>query len=304
MALVDEVLRYVPAEVVVGSVACLAILVLWLVPKWQTARYRTRGHLTAQDLFGMENEARKTLSQLLGGIVLLIGLAFTWRQIGGTEEGRITDRYTDAVNQLGVTSPEVRLGGIYALERIGRDSAKDAGPIREVLAAFVRMHACWDERSEEPVCSAATPTSTSDVLSEEVRAVITVIASLDAFDTERTRCLDLSHTNLGEVDLRNATLRDICFADASLVGAKFNRATLIGVNFRDADLSRAALSDATIDGAIFDFATMENTKLYRTTVRNPIGLTEEQIAVACLDSQTVLPDDVATPVANQALLCA
>jgi hypothetical protein len=35
----------------------------------------------------------------------------------------------------------VRLGGIYALERIARDSPKDHWTIMEVLTAYVRQHA-------------------------------------------------------------------------------------------------------------------------------------------------------------------
>ena len=42
-----------------------------------------------------------------------------------TEQGQITDRYTKAVEQLGSDKLDVRIGGIYALERIARDSATD-----------------------------------------------------------------------------------------------------------------------------------------------------------------------------------
>ena len=54
-----------------------------------------------------------------------------------------TDLFTRAIDQLGSEKLEVRLGGIYALERIARDSEKDHGPIMEVLVAFVRLHAPW-----------------------------------------------------------------------------------------------------------------------------------------------------------------
>src|ERR1051326_4057166 len=42
-----------------------------------------------------------------------------------TEQGQITDRYTKAVEQLGSDKLDVRIGGIYALERITRDSPND-----------------------------------------------------------------------------------------------------------------------------------------------------------------------------------
>jgi len=42
-----------------------------------------------------------------------------------TEQGQVTDRYTKAIEQLGSDKLGVCIGGIHALERIGRDSARD-----------------------------------------------------------------------------------------------------------------------------------------------------------------------------------
>ena len=57
-----------------------------------------------------------------------------------TEQGQVTDRYTKAIEQLGSDKLDVRIGGIYALERIARDSAKDHPTVMEVLTAFIREH--------------------------------------------------------------------------------------------------------------------------------------------------------------------
>ena len=53
-----------------------------------------------------------------------------------TEQGQVTDRYTKAIEQLGSKELDVRIGGIYALERIARDSARDH-PIPALVLAFV-----------------------------------------------------------------------------------------------------------------------------------------------------------------------
>ena len=55
-----------------------------------------------------------------------------------TEQGQVTDRYTKAVEQLGSDKLAVRIGGIYALERVARDSERDYPTVIEVLTAFVR----------------------------------------------------------------------------------------------------------------------------------------------------------------------
>lgn len=38
-----------------------------------------------------------------------------------TEQGQVTERYTKAIEQLGSEKLDVRIGGIYALERVARD---------------------------------------------------------------------------------------------------------------------------------------------------------------------------------------
>ncbi len=79
------------------------------------------------------------------------------RQARTAEQGHITDRITKAVEQLGAektvkvqedgktverTEPnfEVRLGAIYALERIAEDSERDHIPIMETLCAYIRQN--------------------------------------------------------------------------------------------------------------------------------------------------------------------
>src|SRR5215208_1920659 len=48
------------------------------------------------------------------------------------EQGQITERFTRAIDQLGSEKLEIRLGGIYALERIAKDSPRDHLQILEV----------------------------------------------------------------------------------------------------------------------------------------------------------------------------
>src|SRR5262245_35597990 len=58
------------------------------------------------------------------------------------QQGQITERFTKAIEQLGDKERlMVRLGGIYALERIAKDSASDHWSVMEVLTAFVREQA-------------------------------------------------------------------------------------------------------------------------------------------------------------------
>lgn len=60
-------------------------------------------------------------------------------------ESLVTERFTRAVEQLGHEKSAVRLGAIYALERIAKDSARDRDTILETLTAYIREHARADQ---------------------------------------------------------------------------------------------------------------------------------------------------------------
>ena len=58
---------------------------------------------------------------------------------------RITESFSKAIDQLGSDKLEVRLGGIYSLERISKESPEDYWTVMETLTAFVRERAKWKE---------------------------------------------------------------------------------------------------------------------------------------------------------------
>ena len=112
--------------------------------------------LDIKERVGLKIEFIKTAAQILGGAFFLVTIYVAWQNLVVSQEKHKTDLFTKAIDQLGNDKQiEVRLGGIYALERIARDSEKDHGPIMEVLTAFVRLHAPWPpkkaaEAKEQP----------------------------------------------------------------------------------------------------------------------------------------------------------
>ena len=54
-------------------------------------------------------------------------------------ERRITELYTKAVEQLGNDKAPVRLGGLYALERLAQDNSAQRQTIVNVICAYLRM---------------------------------------------------------------------------------------------------------------------------------------------------------------------
>jgi hypothetical protein len=71
------------------------------------------------------------------------------KQTEADRERRITDSFTKAVELLGKPELEVRLGAIYALERIARESKRDHWPIMETLTAYVRTKSPAQVRAQD-----------------------------------------------------------------------------------------------------------------------------------------------------------
>jgi hypothetical protein len=136
----------------VGVLVLLVLVVVVLPPRFTAHRTFDK----AADELKAQNDVRTTLLQALAGGVLLLGAYFTYRQLRVTREGQITDRYTKAVDQLGSEHLDVRVGGIYALERIARDSPEDRATIEEVLTAYLRDHAPWPPPPAPPSLQAIT----------------------------------------------------------------------------------------------------------------------------------------------------
>jgi hypothetical protein len=229
-------------------VGIAVILLMWKLPKFQVAR--SQG-LTAENRFDRENEARKTLAQILGGIFVLAGLYSSVQTLNLSREGQITDRFTKAIEQLGnldgTGNPklEVRLGGIYALERIARDSERDDWVIMEVLTAYVRAHSSSEKKGGEKTRMQLENLEPKKAQrpNADIQAILTVLSRRDV--TFDRGFLDLRMTDLRGGDLAFTKLRN-----SKLSGADLSRANLRYADLNFADLSGADLSGADLSNAV------------------------------------------------------
>ncbi|GAA3291100.1 pentapeptide repeat-containing protein [Dactylosporangium vinaceum] len=192
----------------------------------------------------MQNEVRGSLLQLIGGVALASGLVLTYRQLRINRDGQLTDRFTAAIDHLGQdanSSLAMTLGGIYALERIARDSRSDRSAIQDILAAFIRDRSPWPPRPGE--LDASTPISDLPRLAGRlpaVQAALTVLGRMPR-PISRNQRLDLRRTDLRRANLQSADLRLVDLEEAHLErawlrAANLNEASLWGTDLTDAKL--------------------------------------------------------------------
>ena len=185
------------------------------------------------------NEYRKTNAQIIGGIAFLVGLYLTYRRIKVTEDGQITERFTRAIDQLGSDKMEIRLGAIYALERIAKESPKDHWPIMEILSAYVRDNSKikYDKDRNQLPC---------ENISTDIQAIMTVIGRRLKKNENSNNYLDFREVNLKGVDLECANLINTNFSISNLEGGNFFNADLTKVRFYKSNLYHANLSMANL----------------------------------------------------------
>ena len=75
--------------IVIIFVVLLAVA-LQYIPHLQVAQF---GMTNPKDLAEMENSYRATLAQILGGIVVVIGIYFAWGNLTTARENQITERF-------------------------------------------------------------------------------------------------------------------------------------------------------------------------------------------------------------------
>jgi hypothetical protein len=189
----------------------------------------------------------------------------------------VTDRYTRAIEQLGSDKLDVRIGGIYALERIARDSPRDHPTTMEVLAAFIREHSHeqWPKQAMQGAGRTTRP---------DVQAALTVIGRRALrHDSERVNLesavlsrANLSGAKLGGANLARARLDYADLDRAYLFGANLNEADLTGArlaraNLANAELTRADLTSADLDDADLEYADLYGAKLGGASISSKLS---------------------------------
>lgn len=229
-----------------------------------TGSLRVSGLQTARDA------ARGRLLTLGAGVFAAGALIFTARNFTLSrytfelsEQGQVTDRYTKAIEQLGSGKVDVRIGGIYALERIALDSRRDYPTVMKVLAAFIREHSREQLRLPEPHTQPL-----ERMVRPDIQAAVTVIVNGDN-GRDRDQ-IDLAGVDLAGADLLAADLRHVNLSGANLSGAKMASAKLPYINLTGADLSNADLADADLVGADFTDADLTYAQLARADVSRAI----------------------------------
>ena len=273
--------------------AVVLFLFVFVVPRWFVpARSAAslagvedpaaRGRLE-DDRLKLQNDVRIGLLQAVAGVAVIAAVVVTWQQletdrrqlrqqleVAGQEQAG--ERFARALDQLGSEQLDVRLGGIYGLERIAARApgaaaaaaggayrppgsgdppsvfwgSQDRAQVFEILSAYVRT------TSHRPPIGPGGTDATLQTSQPDVNAAVTVLARRTVLEGDPP--LDLSGSllpsarlgwaRLARADLRGADVRGTSLQHADLAGAHLEQSLLCGTQFQGADLRGADLAGA------------------------------------------------------------
>ena len=286
-------------------IAIAAVLAVGILLSWSFWEELRGGQSTNQESL---SATIRNVGLVAGGVIAV--LLAVWRstvaerQTATAQQSLLNERYQKGAEMLGSGVLSVRLGGIYALQRLAEEHPEQYHvQIMRLLCAFVR-HPTKDDGG------AAKPDE-KDRLREDVQAVMTAIGTRSetglVLEKKAGFMLDLHGADLAGVSLfeanlsgaylvnadlssKSGNLRSRAFlthvnlSEAKLMGAKLMHAYLFG-----ADLTSANLSDAKLVGAELSLVNLSEASLFGANISDvdlsdAIGLTQGQINQACADA--------------------
>jgi len=228
----------------------------------------------------LENEYRTNGLQVLGGLLVIAGLIFTYSNYSFSRDNQLTDRYNSAIKNLGQEKIELKLVGISDLETISQEYDKYYWQTMETLTAYVRNNSIVDIQLKEkflkivPIsmdieANESTKSDFSKVkpVSSDIQAILTVIVGRKhSFGSGEINRLNLQRTSLQYTDLSGANfsganLSEGDLSGVNLSGSNLSEALLSRVNLSKAILSKAVLSGADLSEADFSMADLSQADL-------------------------------------------
>jgi uncharacterized protein YjbI with pentapeptide repeats len=158
-------------------------------------------------------------------------------------ERRVTELYTKAVEQLGSADAAVRLGGLYALERVAQNNPDQRQTVVNVLCAYLRMpYALPGAGVTVEAAGGRDPRQELEVRLTAQKVVSSHLVPIDAAGDAQAFWPDI------DLNLAGAMLIDWRFAGRLVRNAQFKGASFNG----DARFEAATFTGpAGFDGAVF-----------------------------------------------------
>ena len=235
------------------------------------------------------------IGALFGVYLAILKSETTERQTYTEEQGLITDRLNKATEGLGKKDGdkpliEVRLGALYALERIAQDSLRDHIQIMEIICAYIRTNSPLSKETDEQEnlnkdIKTDTAKKTNKAtkidaniendededneakkLREDIQAALTIIGRRENWSDSKKR-LEAEKERGYQIDLSYCDLRYAIIYRANLSRTDIEGANLSHARIMYTDLSHVRANKTTMIHVTLDGSDLSNASFYESNLR-------------------------------------
>lgn len=276
--------------------------------------------------------ARTSIVQLTAAIIVLAGFYFTFETIRISRVSQLVERdkndagrYAEAVKLTSLdNSPDVRVGGILALQSLAKESESEREPVVRFLGSMLPVAA--NSASDYPrgpleIRSALDAIRVGRVgvdFSLNLRGL--TLEGMDQFELELDGCrleasrftgcqftssnlagVTMSESTWTDVDMRNSNFRDVMALGAAVVDCDLSWCDLSNANFLCCDLSGTSFVGSQLGGSIFAGANFRGANLRSVNLASS-DLFGADLFGAFADRNTTWPTSVEDPLVRGVLM--
>lgn len=270
-------------RLMVAVIAVLAsIVAMGLVPAVLVPEPTNAQAMTQAEVLRARNEWRDTIVKGFGAFFIVITAVYTSRQIriaheqkNIAQEGEATNRFIKAIEHLNSEHTSARLGAVFALERIAKESEREHWNIVRILTAFLREYSshAYDHPAYVRLHEHRRLHETMSANELIKRVIINFLVERDVSQDEEGRAIvlpdvDLSFQNVSMLKAPKSRLDRALLLESRLSGVDLRQATLNQANLSGAMGDGADLSEVTAVGASFVGVRFRDVNLHGANLRN------------------------------------
>ncbi|CAG1016072.1 MAG: pentapeptide repeat-containing protein [Rhizobiaceae bacterium] len=159
-----------------------------------------------------------------------------------------------------VVNREVRLGAVYALERVALDSKRDSTSVLETLAEFVKNNNQLSSEDDAEV-------GASDQRSA-IQAAISVIGRLPSIREEEGFYLDFNSIDLSQYFFDNGIYQFLSFRASKMLDVSLSKVEFLKCDFMSAEITSSFVKEAKFSKCIFYDAQIQFHELHNSIMVN------------------------------------
>lgn len=206
----------------------------------------------------------KTTLTTIGGIGGVGYLVIKYRERSASERGDADEKLLNAVQQLGDSSAQVRIAGVYALANVA-DTYGDSYTQRvvDILCGYLRINRTREDLKEDSSTNDKSPSFIDGPVESTILSVLAnhlrpshqkfhqwTSCNLNLHGATLTETVDFSNTHIGEIDAQDTKFRTAIFEHVIFYGkASFENSIFTNVaNFKCANFKdEVDFSDASFE---------------------------------------------------------